>query len=391
MRNLTSSEKMATNLLDQSTGVRPKYQQVFDHLSGQIRSGHLAPGQPLPTEARLIESLGMSRTTIRQALAQLENDGVIERIQGRGTFVTTEQQRHSRQQLKVFAFVAPELQTGIYPSFLHGFQQTCSSYQHQAMIAGSNNDVGHQADVLIQMTVQAVGGVAIVPITRPETPAHQIQLLQQSQIPVVMCHRRIHGVTAPSVIYSGRKIGLMAGSHLREHGHRRIAMLHMRRYSIVDDYERGLRDAFENVGLSSAGVISVEYGTDFPSPNPAAVDALQKAIAMLLAKSDRPTAIYCGNGDDAETVYLQATSMGLSIPRDLSIVCFNSQLRGHGLAGRISTVAVDECGLGRRAAELLYEMRSGKRPLDNDEQFEFPTSMLSGETVGPAAASNGSL
>ena len=369
------------------TASRPKYQRVRDHLYAEILSGRLAPGLCLPTEAKLAESLGLSRQTVRQAFSALEDDGIIVRRRGLGTFVTTEQQRHSRRQLNVFAFVAPELQTGVSPAFLHGFQQACATCQHQTMVGNSGNDIGRQADLLVQLTVQSVGGIAIVPTTMPETPLHHIKLLQQSQIPVVMCHRRVQGIMAPSVVYSGREIGRMAGEHLRDHGHRQIAMLHMRRYSMVDDYERGLRDAFENVGLNSAGVISVGYETDLPSPNPQAVEALQNAIAMLLAKSDRPTAIYCGNGDDAETVYLQATSMGLSIPGDLSLVCFNSKLRGHGLAGRISTVAIDECELGRRGAELLYEMRSGKRAIDNDEQFQFQTSILPGETVGPATGS----
>jgi GntR family transcriptional regulator len=60
---------------------RPKYQRIRDHLYSEIRAGRLAPGQSLPTEARLVESLGFSRHTVRQALAELENDGVIERVQ----------------------------------------------------------------------------------------------------------------------------------------------------------------------------------------------------------------------------------------------------------------------------------------------------------------------
>jgi GntR family transcriptional regulator of arabinose operon len=364
---------------------RPKYQRIRDHLYSEIRAGRLAPGQSLPTEARLVESLGFSRHTVRQALAELENDGVIERVQGRGTFVTTEQQRLARQQMNVFAFVAPELQSGMYPSFLHGFQQACASCQHQTMVGNSGNDVGRQADLLMQMMVQAVGGIAIVPTTMPETPSHQIKLLQQSQIPVVMCHRSVQGVAAPSVVYCGREIGLLAGEHLRDQGHRRIAIVFMRRYSMVSEYERGLRDAFENAGLSSDGVIAVEYGTDAAAPDPRAVEALQNSIAKLLSQPNRPTAIYCGNGNDAEIVYLQATKMGLSIPGDISLVCFNSTLRGHGLANRITTVAIDECELGRRAAELLHDMRTGKRALDNEERFEFRASLLPGETVGPAA------
>jgi hypothetical protein len=44
---------------------------------------------------------------------------------------------------------------------------------------------------------------------------------------------------------------------------------------------------------------------------------------------------------------------------------------------------VDEAGLGRRAAQWLYEMRIGQRPLDDDEKGTMPLSLFAGRTVGP--------
>jgi DNA-binding LacI/PurR family transcriptional regulator len=72
------------------------------------------------------------------------------------------------------------------------------------------------------------------------------------------------------------------------------------------------------------------------------------------------------------------------IPRDLSLIYFGGTWREHGLAERISCVAVDEHGIGARAAELLHEMRSGKRAIDNDERIVFPVTVWPGETVAEA-------
>ena len=101
----------------------PKYRRIRDYLYSEIRSGRLSPGQSLPTEARLAESLGMSRNTIRQALSELQEEGMVDRVQGRGTFVTTEQQRQSRQQLDFFALIAPQIREGFYPSLVAGLEQ----------------------------------------------------------------------------------------------------------------------------------------------------------------------------------------------------------------------------------------------------------------------------
>lgn len=63
----------------------PKYQGIHDALVGMIES--LPTGAALPTERELCASFGVSRSTVRQALAQLEVEQRIYRRQGKGTFV----------------------------------------------------------------------------------------------------------------------------------------------------------------------------------------------------------------------------------------------------------------------------------------------------------------
>jgi GntR family transcriptional regulator len=63
------------------------YQQVAAELRRAVYSGDLAPGDQLPTENDLMQVHNVSRNTVRLALAELENEGLIERIRRRGTFV----------------------------------------------------------------------------------------------------------------------------------------------------------------------------------------------------------------------------------------------------------------------------------------------------------------
>ena len=63
----------------------PKHYQVRDEIAELIAGADV--GTPVPTERELAERLSTSRTTVRQALAALEVDGKLERVQGRGTFV----------------------------------------------------------------------------------------------------------------------------------------------------------------------------------------------------------------------------------------------------------------------------------------------------------------
>lgn len=70
------------------TSDAPLYLQLKEILRGQVRSGELQPGQQLPGEHVLCEVYGVSRTVVRQALADLDIENVIERRRGRGTFVS---------------------------------------------------------------------------------------------------------------------------------------------------------------------------------------------------------------------------------------------------------------------------------------------------------------
>jgi len=65
----------------------PLYYQLENLLREKILSGTFAAGGRLPTESELIQQYGISRITVRQALTSLADEGLIERRQGRGTFV----------------------------------------------------------------------------------------------------------------------------------------------------------------------------------------------------------------------------------------------------------------------------------------------------------------
>jgi GntR family transcriptional regulator len=65
----------------------PLHRQLFLVLHDEIARGILAPGDPLPTEQSLGEQFGVSRITVRRALADLAELGYIERRQGVGSFV----------------------------------------------------------------------------------------------------------------------------------------------------------------------------------------------------------------------------------------------------------------------------------------------------------------
>lgn len=66
---------------------RPLYINVYDELLLQISKGKYPVGSRLPSEPDLASSLGVSRVTLRQALALLQDDGLVRNERGKGNFV----------------------------------------------------------------------------------------------------------------------------------------------------------------------------------------------------------------------------------------------------------------------------------------------------------------
>ena len=62
------------------------YAQVKQHLKDQLASGRFPPGTLMPSEAELVQQFGVSRMTVNRALRELQTEGLVDRVQGVGTF-----------------------------------------------------------------------------------------------------------------------------------------------------------------------------------------------------------------------------------------------------------------------------------------------------------------
>jgi GntR family transcriptional regulator len=91
---------VSTSILrDSSTSL---YEQIAHQLLEEIQRGDYEPSGKLPSEAQLGERFGVSRVTVRLAVGKLSDDGVVERKQGKGTFVAAKQVRHGLDALRSF-------------------------------------------------------------------------------------------------------------------------------------------------------------------------------------------------------------------------------------------------------------------------------------------------
>ena len=92
----------------------PLYVQLKQDLFEQMNLGQLKPGQPIPSERSLCAKYRISRTTVRQALSEMINAGILSRKQGKGTFVI--ERRVNQGLVRIVNFERTVLELGLKPS-----------------------------------------------------------------------------------------------------------------------------------------------------------------------------------------------------------------------------------------------------------------------------------
>ncbi|QDU05011.1 Arabinose metabolism transcriptional repressor [Gimesia chilikensis] len=368
--------------LSEADATRTKYERIGEQLKRQIREGQILPGTALPSEQQLASLFDSARSTVRQAMGLLEREGLVSRVQGKGTFVSDQARQRLSCGLDILALVIPEVLSGFYPSLQHSFEESASQTQNQMLVCCTRNNIDKQGNVILQLIDNQVGGVAIVPASTPPTPGYQIRQLQKAGIPVVLCHRPVESITAPLLGLPFREIGRLAGDALVEQGHRRCGFFAPHRTRTTDLYLEGFQQALADVGCTLA-----EEHSYFGAPGVIDMQELDAEIAstlqQMLEQPDRPTAIFTSFDSMAERIYLHLTKMGLRMPEDISLIGVGDQVRHSVLQQQIASVTVDETRLGHRAAELLNLMRTGGMAIETTLTEVMPVEVYQGTTLGP--------
>ena len=366
---------------------RPKYEQLRSFIANEVHNGQLSEGSPLPSEQQLSEMLSVARTTVRQALAALEKDGLVRRRHGSGTFINRLPEQASRLRLNVFALVVPGAGTGFWPSLQAGFQSAATNMHKQILACNTENNLDKQAHIFLQLAQQRVAGIALAPTSLPPTPKYQIDHLHEHGVPVVFCHRGVEGVDAPLLAIPFKDIGRRAGQLLIENGHRRIAFFSMHPRSEASlGYEAGLRQVINKTGADLPESLTYWGNTVSPNANVQTTSVFE-TLRTMLDGPNPPTAIMASFDPLAEHIYLMLGQLGLRVPEDISLIGVGGADRNGALTEKLTSITIDEENLGRQAAAILQEICDGKRPFNDTKKTYAALGLAEGNTVGPRAAS----
>ena len=360
---------------------RPLYEQVRQHVLDYVTEHNLKPGDAIPTEAELAVRYGVSVGTVRRALLQLVDQGILYRQPGRGTFLT-EQGRQKAKQRGFLACIVPYIRDAFASTLIAGAQHAAQQADYGLVLHNSYGQPDLE-EKLLRQSLASEQGIILLPVARGTLPSLMEELVHR-RFPLIFVDRLpTPGAHHVNYVISDNRGGAYAAvQHLIDLGHVRIGLAlkaDAEVNSSVAQRAEGYRQALRESGLAVDEALVLGGLTPrHEVPEPSSVEGHEEGADIELLQKflrrERPSALFAVNDLIAIEAWRAAEELSLTIPQDLSIVGFDDADFLHDLGIDLTTVAQDTFGTGQKAVEILVEYIEGRSGASR--QVVLPTHLV---------------
>lgn len=350
-----------------------KYTELVDWIRKQIASEKFLPGQKVYSENRLKEMFQVSRQTVRHAISILEEEGILVRKQGSGTYVNNIRQENLENRTRI-AVVTTYVDGYIFPKMIQGIENVLFENGYSVQIAFTNNQLSREKTILEDiLNRDEVAGI-IMETTKSGLPNPNLPLyekLQQRKIPVIFINSYYPQMNIPHVSLNDRMAGEKATEYLIERGHCKIGGIFK-----LDDGQGHMRyagylDAMQEAGIEINDSRIVWVDT-------AMMQRLGEYRNLLMSRLNDCTAAVCYNDQVAFEAASIFNSLDIRIPEDISLVSIDdSELAVLGDVA-LTSIPHPKDKLGEKAALNLLKMIQNPA---YDGNFEFGAEIIGRESV----------
>lgn len=340
-----------------------KYIQLADDLKDEMKRMADRKELRLPTEMELVKKYGVSRQTVRQALSVLYDEGLIEKRQGSGTYLSRKAAEFSAS-ARLVSFLTPCANSYTASAVSHEVQAVLSKAGYHSRIVPTGNLVSLEREILQSLLKQPCRGLLVRPtknaLPNPNTALYD--QLAQSGAAVVFLGRPYAGLEKmPSVCTDDYLGGYIVTQHLIRQGHRNIAGV------FHSDEQEGLKRyagcicALRDAGLSI-------YDRRFLLHPSVHSDALPDAAfrrffhAFLETQLPDCSAVVCQSDDTAHFLARELQKNGFKIPQQITVAAFGESYPYLNARETLPvlTATTGETRLWTHAARSLVRLMEGR-------------------------------
>jgi GntR family transcriptional regulator of arabinose operon len=338
----------------------PKYLQLKDIIKQYFKNEPYEAGQKIPSENDLINQFHVSRNTVRQALAELVNEGFIYKKRGSGSFFSGKT-RENRQHSYLIGVITPNISSYIYPQIIQGIDDIAHKNRYNIVLGSSKGSHEKELACFEQLLEKHIEGLLFEPFGgfRDIQDSKIFRLLKELTIPFVFMNWAIDDPEVSYVSPDDIEGGFKATSYLAEAGHQRIACVYPEDHIPGIQRYQGYRRALEAYRINYDNKLD-KPTTIFKWNNPDHLSMLMRELINL--GDEMPSAIFFFNDEAALRGYLAIREAGLTIPDDISIVGFDASEPAALAEVPLTSVMHPKYQIGKWAAEILFEDIKSRGP-----------------------------
>ncbi|MBB6670882.1 GntR family transcriptional regulator [Cohnella nanjingensis] len=380
----------------------PLYTQIRQYIRDQIERKAWLPGDRIPSENELAGRFNVSRITVKNALSKLNEEGLIFRVQGKGSFISPDpfgepliyapDAALGGKNKGLVAYLMPRLVNSFTARMLDGVEAELAKHGYRLIFCKTKDSQEIEKEVLQEVIQLGVKGIIIFPVDG-ETYSEDILRLTLIDFPLVVIDRYLRGIETNCVYADNVEGARMATEHLISLNHTKIGFL-----STVYPGTTSLEDRL--VGYEKALAehhIPVEHRlrlTHFaPEPMNTVLDegiadeTAKKEMQLYLKENPDMSAVFAVNSAVGLTLIEAAVDMGIRVPEDLSVVFFDNYELAALSAIPPTCVSQDELEIGKEAVRLLVSVIDN--PKKERSRVVLPNKLIVRKSTAPCTVKPG--
>jgi LacI family transcriptional regulator len=337
----------------------------------------LPPTLPLPTIGNVAQLASVSIATVSRCINQPDTvraplrERVLAAIKQLGYVPHAGARTLKSRRTRTIGAVFPTIDNAIFAQAINALQRRLAEANYQLLLATSDYDPTTEENQALHLLSRGAEALVLCGCSQRTSLNKR---LQARAVPVlrVMSWPPPKGMSC--VGFDNARAMTQVIRYLLDLGHRRIAML----AGVTQHNDRaaarvqGVRDALAAEGLSlpSHWIVERRYS----------LSAARDGFRQLMHEQPQPTAVVCGNDVLAFGAVLEAQRMGLTVPKDVSIVGFDDLELASHIQPALTTVSVPAEDMWFRAADRVVDMLEGQTSAAKDE---IQTSLIVRESTAP--------
>ena len=342
------------------------YEQIKNYLTQLIVENRDNPDYKLPSETQVEKRFGASRVSVRKAFSVLEEEGVIYRVKGKGTFIqrnnTTFTLTAKENPANCFVFIIPEVSSHFVQNICNGMLSAVQELGCKLLILSSSNSTQLERDNIATAMRLNCAGILLMPVDENHYN-DSIMSLSMSRFPTLFIDRRLYGLNINCVSSDHTFIGYNATEYLLDHGHEDILFLTLSRQissvrQRLDGYENALDSHLQ--GKYRKYIMFVDSYMDD-------TDGLYTDICKYLQDNPQITGCITGSGNSALFLIKALRKLNRAIGKDFGVVFLDDDSNDlcELLDYNIPTIIQNGYQIGNTAVRMLYKFTKSKTPMED--------------------------